>query len=72
MKPGQKGFLSKVWYTITMAPYKRIPRRYFTDQMFNPYFNTNHYHEEHTGAERSIEKGFSAFMKYIKKISRKK
>ena len=55
-----------------MTPYKRTPRRHFTDVMFNPYFKSNHYEEEHTKMERSVEKGFYRFIQHIKKLTGKK
>lgn len=54
-----------------MTPYKRVPRRYFTDQMFNPYFKSTGYGQEHGQMEKSIEKAFSKFVYYMKKIARK-
>lgn len=51
-----------------MSPYKRSPRRYFTDQMHSPYFRTNHYNENHIELEKKIE---NLFLKIIKKILRK-
>lgn len=56
-----------------MAPYKRMPRRHFTDQIFNPYFKSSHYDQEHGQTERQIEGLFVRILGTIKKLySRKK
>lgn len=55
-----------------MTPYKRMPRRHFTDQIFNPYFKSSGYRQEHSKTEESIEKAFLGFVHYMKKIVRKK
>lgn len=72
MKPGLSSFLFRVWYNIYMAPYKRMPRRHFTDQMFNPYFKSPGYIQEHGKTEESIEKAFLKFFHYMKKVFRNK
>lgn len=51
-----------------MTPYKRMPRRPFTDQIFNPYFKSSHYDQEHGQTERKIEGLFSKFLSSIKNI----
>jgi hypothetical protein len=55
-----------------MTPYKRMPRRHFTDQIFNPYFKSHGYQQEHSKTEESVEKAFIRFFYYMKKIVRKK
>lgn len=52
-----------------MSPYKRYPRRHFTDYMMSPYFQTNHYQENHNDFERKIE---SLAKNVLARIFRKK
>lgn len=51
-----------------MSPYKRSPRRHFTDYMMSPYFQTNHYKENHVDFENKVE---DLAKKFLAKIFRK-
>jgi len=55
-----------------MSPYKKMPRRHFTDHMFNPYFKSSGYLQEHAKTEEAVEKAFLRFFYYMKKIALKK
>ena len=49
-----------------------MPRRHFTDQIFNPYFKSPGYEQEHGKTEQNIEKAFFKFVLFFKKIIGKK
>lgn len=55
-----------------MSPYERQPRRHFSNQMRSPYFQSNHYREEHNKMEEAVEGAFKSFVLYLKKIIRVK
>ena len=51
-----------------MSPYKKDPRRPFAHQMMCPYFQTQHYKENHTSkTEEAIERIFKKIFKRNKK-----
>ncbi len=51
-----------------MTPYKRIPRRHFTDLQFNPYFKSNDYLDRIEEASNKNKKDFQNIFNKIKKI----
>lgn len=72
MKPGQKGFLYKVWYTVIMTPYKRMPRRHFTDLQFNPYFKSHAFLEKQESIDKKNKEDLKSVLNFFKKIWFKK
>jgi hypothetical protein len=51
-----------------MTPYKRIPRRHFTDLQFNPYFKSNAYLDRTEAAYEKNKQGTINLFKKLKKI----
>lgn len=55
-----------------MSPYSNKPRRYFSNKMFSPYFQTDHYQQYHADLENKIEKKFFSVLKFfIRKVKKK-
>ncbi len=53
-----------------MTPYKRIPRRHFTDHQFNPYFKSNAYLDRVEKTQKKNKEDISKFFAFIKKVLR--
>lgn len=51
-----------------MTPYKRIPRRHFTDLQFNPYFKSHAYLERTEAAYEKNKKSMSKVLSKFKKL----
>ncbi len=51
-----------------MTPYKRIPRRHFTDLQFNPYFKSHAFTERTDAAYEKNKQSASNMLRKFKKI----
>lgn len=51
-----------------MTPYKRIPRRHFTDHQFNPYFKSNAYLDRVEQTQAKNKEQLSKFIRLIKRV----
>jgi hypothetical protein len=51
-----------------MTPYKRIPRRHFTDFQFNPYFKSHAFIERTDAAHEKNKQSASKIIKKLKKL----
>ena len=49
-----------------MTPYKRIPRRHFTDFQFNPYFKSHAFIERTDAAHEKNKQSASKIIKKLK------
>lgn len=51
-----------------MTPYKRIPRRHFTDVQFNPYFKSHAFIDRTDKAYKKNKQDMSSLLRKLKKI----
>jgi hypothetical protein len=55
-----------------MTPYKRMPRRHFTDLQFNPYFRSSGFLEKQEAIDKKNKEDLKSVLSFFKKIWFKK
>jgi hypothetical protein len=55
-----------------MTPYKRMPRRHFTDLQFNPYFQSHGFLEKQEKIDKKNKEDLRSVVKFFQRIWFKK